>query len=157
MEVADVPAEPAEVEEVRFLTGFSVRWDRRPHRVRVLGVDAAGESPSVEVLGGSWADGDRAWDAARADIGVGSLSGRPAVSGVTTLTLAGGGGPGPRDRSRAGGDDVIEVPLDGDAAAVFLTGFRFEVGPDHADGYTLHTLEVSLGAPEVVDGVARIP
>jgi hypothetical protein len=139
------------IEQVDVLTGFSVRWERRPHRVKVLGLEIGPDLPEVEVVGGAWANGERASDVARVDVGVGSIEGRSAQAGTTTIELRG------QRKLAATGDAELRIPLDQPAAAAFLTGFRFEVGPDHRNGFTLHALEVRLGAPVIDHGVARVP
>lgn len=148
------------VDEATALSGFSVTWERRPHRIKVLGVDTAGAELDdlVDIQGGSWADGERAFDIPRAEVDLVALGGRTAHAGSVKLDVSGSGAVWARRRELGTASTTIEVPLDEDGdVAVWLTGFRFATDPAHPDGFTLHTLSVRLGEPVREDGIARVP
>lgn len=156
-----MPAHAAEtVDETTVLSGFSVTWERRPHRIKVLGIDAerAELDAVTDIEGGSWADGQRGSDVPTADVDLLEIAGRPVTVGTVRMTL--GGRNAIEGRRREAGSATTTVSVDGvdeGTVAVFLTGFRFATDTNHPDGYTVHTMSVGLGPPDVDHGTARIP
>ncbi|MEZ4318353.1 MAG: hypothetical protein R3F61_12655 [Myxococcota bacterium] len=148
-------AEPADLPSALVLSGFGVEWEKRPHRVRVLGFGARADGTGVpegtlwtDVQGGTWADGATARDVPKQTLLYAGLasSARRLVSGTTTVEVRG-------DRREAGeGVATVRVPLETPSGALWLRGFRVESGEEHPVGYTLHALGVQLGALQPVEG-----
>src|SRR4051812_23554547 len=99
------------VEEATVLSGFSVTWERRPHRIKVLGIDGDGaELDAVaDIQGGSWADGERAFDTPRAEVDLVGISGRPLSVGTAALTIDGRGAVWARRREVGSASTVLTV------------------------------------------------
>lgn len=147
-------------DETTALAGFALTWERRPHRIKVLGIDVAGAELDdvADIQGGAWADGDRGWDTARAEADLVGFAGRPIHTGTARLTVEGRGALWARRRELGVATTTVEVPgADKGEVAVWITGFRFATDTSHPDGFTLHTLSVTLGTPEIRDGTAQVP
>lgn len=142
-----------------FLEGFDMVWDRRPHRLRRLGVAATGGGDEARLRataqGGTWATGVKASDVPRLRIDYGQLSaeGVQFIPVRVRLPLQG----------RAKGPDRVDVvpertiPVEitlppgtaTDATLLpWLTGLDVSTLPSHEVGYTPHALSVTLGAPK---------
>lgn len=148
---------------VGVLQGFDIAWESRPHRLRSLGFivdvrgDAAGNptgSLTASAQGGSWASGEQARDTPAIELDYAGFSSpvRQPVTGHVQVTVDGRGGTVVRDIVPAKGTARVEVAVPEGTAAVgtFLTGFSIQTDPLHEFGFTLHELEIQLGAPEVV-------
>jgi hypothetical protein len=147
------------VDATLFLEGFDMVWDRRPHRLRRLGVAATGTAAEAHLRataqGGTWATGVKASDVPRLRIDYAQLS----ADGVRFVPV--------RVRvplqGRAKGPDRVDVvpertvPVEitlppgtsTDAVLLpWLTGLDVSTLPSHEVGYTPHALSVTLGAPQ---------
>jgi len=160
------PATPpvAHAQAALLLQGFDLVWERRPHRLRVLGVGALASSPDAsapagilwaEVQGGTWASGAAASDQPTLSMHYAGLRSdqRPLLLGSTTLDISGNANGDPTGRVPAAAQAHVRVDgVDTDSAAVWLRGFRITTAADHPVGYTIHALTIDTGEPRVVAG-----
>lgn len=149
------------------LQGFDVTWETRPHRIRRVEFGAVGAGSdlaldgmlSLELRGGSWADGEKGSDTPEAHLDYSSIFAPDLtyLPGHADLALSGSIAGADRVTAAAGVDVV--VPLDAglprEALAVWITGFSFETDPAHPDGYTVHQLSVAASEPTYVDGAVH--
>ena len=141
------------------LQGFDLAWEKRPHRLNVIGVGlragVGGPVPWTEVRGGTWANGEVASDDVRAMVhGVRLEGGARVVRGGTeSFALTGSWARRPSERAQVVATHRIAVtlPEPAEAAAVWISGFHVAAGPDHPDGYTIRGLTVWVG-PVTVTG-----
>ena len=161
---------PKTVHSTLLLQGVDAVWAHRPHRLKVLGAGldvfgvAPGDKPQgeawLEMEGGTWADGTKRSDVPDVHLSYAGLSttDRPILRGSETLIATGHSPRDPRDRQPGVASRTILVSRPAgapDGAAVWLTGFRVATSADHPEGFTMHTLEVQIGAPTIEDGQYR--
>jgi len=155
-----------------YLRGFDLSWQKNPHRLRRLGVLAAGRAMAggeldarfqAELRGGNWASGTMGEDVAEMTVYYGSVLAPGLVyePGAATLRVTGSHGRGRRPDTPAATSATVTIPLPrpvepGEAAA-WLTGFHIDTEATHADGYTPRRVSVALGEPVIEGAVARVP
>lgn len=150
-------------EAAQAIMGFDLVWEKRPHRLNVIGVGVrpgeSGPEPWSDVAGGTWANGAMASDAVAATVHTVGLRGgdRQVARGSEPFALVGSWARRPSDQLKVLATHRIEVALDepAEAAGVWLSGLRVAAGPDHPDGYTTQGLTVSAGPVEVQGDRAR--
>lgn len=145
------------------LQGFDLQWEKRPHRLNVLGLGVqpteAGDALWTEVRGGTWADGTMATDSTDTRVHYVRLEGseRPALRGSEPFEIRGAWSRQADQRLMAVATHPVQVelPVEAEAAAVWLSGLRVSAGPEHPPGYTMQGLTVTASAPVVEGRTAR--
>lgn len=144
------------------LQGVELGWDTPAARARVLGagVSAQAKEAGAEPTGQRWLALETSPSPpSRASLRAVTLSGdRPVLRGTETLDLHGHRDKDPIARQPGVGTRTVMVELPEGApagAAVWLSGFRVELGAAHPQGVALQALGVESSPPVVTGKEAR--
>lgn len=161
--------QPAPAREAFFLNGFSMSWERLPHRVRRLAFAVVANQTTssdgeemlwgtlrADTMGGVWANGKKRSDFTQSSLTYTRLSGDlPIGCARVSLTLRGS------RQEAASGEESFVVDLGqplapGTPVTALLAGFSFDTHRTHPNGFTLQGLSLSLSEPSLEGGQARV-